>query len=101
MTRSTWQGTNPTPIPYLFLFGLRTRSETRQPERRVQVVKEQHPSKTATKMKLERESIQRLGHAVAPRLGITVAQQKDKIVAVLEAFIAHPNRGNAAKTSTM
>jgi hypothetical protein len=53
---STSPGSNPAPIHCLSLFGLRTRSETSQPQRRVQLVKDQSPSKTATKKQLKREA---------------------------------------------
>ena len=49
-------GSNPTPIHYLFLFGLRTSSETFQPLHRVQLVKERRRQKTATKKQLKREA---------------------------------------------
>jgi hypothetical protein len=47
---------NPALTHYLVLFGLRTRSETFQTQRRLQVVKDQGLSKTAAKKQLKREA---------------------------------------------
>jgi hypothetical protein len=53
---STAQGSSPTLIHYLFLFWLRTRSETFQPQRRVQVVKDQASRKRQLKAAKERSN---------------------------------------------
>jgi hypothetical protein len=53
---STLPRSNPVPIHYLSLFGLRTRGETFQPQRHVQVVKDRGRQKTATKKQLKREA---------------------------------------------